>query len=123
MKPLLNTVVMLAIVLLAPGCTTTGSPGQPERRAEALAQSGRHAEAADLYIGMASAAEGTARDRLTLLAVEQWLDAGDGRRARNALREVRKPSSGELVWLWNTNVAAFIGAQQRPLSCTTTLPR
>jgi len=114
MKPLLKTLATMVLALFVAGCAGTGAPGQPERRAESLAQAGRHAEAADAYIGLASSAEGVARDRLTLLAVEQWLDAGDGRRARNALRDVRKPTSGELVWLWNTDVAAMYLYQGRP---------
>jgi len=60
-----------------------------------------------VYIGLAGRAVGQKRDRLTLLAVEQWLNADDERRARNALREVPVPVSGELLWLWSANAAAM----------------
>jgi len=42
-----------------------------------------------------------------LLAVEQFLDAGDVTRARSAFREVARPSTGSLLPLWNTNRAAL----------------
>ncbi len=100
----------LAVLFLA-GCATpdfSGWPGtQSERRAESLAGSGYFQDAASVYIGLARRATGQERDRLTLLAVEQWLNAGDVRRARNALRDVPAPSSGELLWLWSANAAAL----------------
>src|SRR5690606_39847344 len=46
-------------------------------------------------------------DRLTLLATEQWLDAGDGRRAVSAMQSVAKPAEGDLLLLWTTNSAAL----------------
>jgi len=49
-----------------------------------------------------------------MLAVEQWLDAGDGRRARTALRTVQKPTGGEMLWLWNLDVAAIYLVEGRP---------
>ncbi|RLA27468.1 MAG: hypothetical protein DRR15_18505, partial [Gammaproteobacteria bacterium] len=51
---------------------------------------------------------------LTLLAVEQWLHAGDGIRARNALQAVAKPGSGELLWLWSADTAALALWEGRP---------
>ena len=93
------------------GCATSdisGWPGtQSERRAQSLAVNGRYQDSASVYIGLAGRAAGQERDRLSLLAVEQWLNAGDERRARNALREVAVPSSGELLWLWSANTAAL----------------
>ena len=101
----------VAILLLAGGCATTdlsGWPGsQTERRAENLARNGRYEDAASVYIGLAGRAIGDERDRLTLLAVEQWLNAGDAYRARSALREVPTPTSGELLWLWSVDAAAL----------------
>ncbi len=104
--------VLLALVVLSlAGCATSdfsGWPGrQSERRAEGLARSGQFQDAASTYIGLAGRATGQERDRLTLLAVEQWLNAGDVRRARNALRDVPAPASGELLWLWSANAAAL----------------
>ena len=110
--------IVLALTLLLSACATTdfGSygGGQNERRAETLAQDGRYAEAAGLYIGLAADAGGAERDRLTLLAVEQWLHAGDGIRARNALQAVAKPGSGELLWLWSADTAALALWEGRP---------
>ena len=48
------------------------------------------------------------------MAVAQWLDARDGRRAKSALREVAKPADGELLWLWSTDVAAIYLLEGRP---------
>jgi len=61
------------------------SPRSGEGRAERLAQNGEHEDAAGIYIGMASTSVGAERDRLSLLAAEQWLYAGDIARARNTL--------------------------------------
>lgn len=106
--------LFVAGILLA-GCETGGySAGPSESRAENLARNGEHNEAAAVYIGLATGAVGAEHDRLTMLAVEQWLDAGDRRRARSALREVSKPASGELRWLWNTDVAAIYLSEGRP---------
>jgi len=100
----------MALVLLVSACETTGVGrlgGTVEGRAERLAANGQHTDAASVYIGMASVATGAERDRLTMLAVEQWLDAGDVARARNAFAEVTPPVDARLVPLWNSTRAAF----------------
>ena len=79
-----------------------------EERAERLAWDGEHGEAAGIYIGLAAEATGSERDRLTLLAVEQWLDAGDLGRARSALRSVSEPPAGELDWMWGASAATLM---------------
>jgi len=101
--------LLLVLSLLLGACATTGgSGGVPgESRAERLAANGEHDDAARVYIGLAAEASELERDRLTLLAVEQWLDSGKARRARNAFRGVAMPSSPELRQLWNTNSAAL----------------
>ena len=81
--------------------------GSGERRAERMAQNGRHEDAAGAYIGLAATADISDRDRLTLLAVEQWLDAGDVSRARRAFSSVQQPTAGPLLPIWNTNTAAL----------------
>lgn len=99
------------------GCAGTSFPGanrSPEGRAETLARDGRHNDAAGEYIGLASEATGSERQRLTLLAVEQWLDAGDGRRARSALSEVIEPVAADLRPLWDSNRAAIELWEGRP---------
>lgn len=109
--------LVLSLTLLLGACASTdfaGLGGQNESRAETLAQDGRYADAAGLYIGLASSAGGAERDRLTLLAIEQWLHAGDGTRARNALLAIAKPASGELLWLWSADTAALALWEGRP---------
>lgn len=109
---------VLAGMLLASACATTNFgdfPGsQSERRAEALSRNGQFADAAGIYIGLASGASGQERDRLTLLAIEQWLFAGDGRRARNALSQIPTPAAGELLWLWSADAAALALWEGKP---------
>ena len=69
---------MLLFSLLIGACETTGGlGGSAESRAERFARDGEHEEAARIYIGLAADTSGIERDRLTLLAVEQWLDGGD----------------------------------------------
>lgn len=104
--------VAAVAALLAAGCETTGlagwGTGSAASRAEQLAASGRHADAAGAYIGLAAAATGLEREHLTLLAVEQWLDAGDVGRARNAFDSMAEPADTELRRLWGTNAAALL---------------
>ena len=110
--------VLILAALLVSGCATSDFGGfagsQGERRAAALADAGRHADAAGEYIGLAARESGESRDRLTLLAVEQWLFAGDGRRARTALSQVPTPDSGPLLWLWSADAAALALWEGRP---------
>lgn len=101
--------LLVALFLLA-ACETPGgafSSAPNERRAERMVADGQHADAASAYIALASKEVGADRDRLTLLAVEQWLYAGDYARARNAFRSVTRPTSGELLWLYNSNTATL----------------
>lgn len=87
---------------------------QAERRAQSLSAAGRHVEAAGVYIDLATQAADHERQRLTLLAAEQWLDAGDGRRAKSAMQSVPVPGEGELLWLWQGNAAALALWEGRP---------
>ena len=103
--------MLLAFVGMLSACATgdfygtSASQGVP--RAEREARSGRYSDAAGTYIGLAALATGDEQTRLTLLAIEQWLYAGDARRARNALRAIPIPSAGELLWLWSADAAAL----------------
>ena len=106
-----STAATLLLTLFIAACETTGGGGfggSAEARAERLAISGDHEEAAGIYIGLAADNAGVERDRFTLLAVEQWLDAGDPMRAKNAFRGVARPAAGELNWLWSSNAAALL---------------
>jgi len=107
---LASIVVVITSILALSACETTGlggTSGSAERRAERMAQNGEHDDAADAYISLAASAVGLERDRLSLLAVEQWLDAGDVARARRGMDSVQQPTSGSLLPLWNTNSAAL----------------
>ncbi|MGI9270181.1 MAG: penicillin-binding protein activator [Woeseiaceae bacterium] len=102
--------VLLAAVTLG-ACETTGggfggTPG--EGRAERLAQNGDHRGAAAIYTDLAATALGPASDRLTLLAVEQWLDAGDATRAGDVFAGVAQPSDAQTRNLWRTNSATLM---------------
>lgn len=100
------------LVALAIGaCQTTaggfgGVPG--DSRAERLATNGQHRDAAAAYVDLAAQATGPDRDRLMLLAIEQWLDAGDAARARDALASIPTPADTQLRHLWNSNAAALM---------------
>jgi uncharacterized protein len=109
-RSLASIVALLVLSLLLGACGTTGLgrlSGSGEYRAERLASDGRHDDAAGAYIGLAADELGLERDRLTLLAVEQWLDAGDVMRAHRAFLSVQRPASGPLLPIWNTNSAAM----------------
>lgn len=99
---------VLAAALLLGACTTPGGLGVPgESRAQRLATAGEHDEAARVYIGLAAEASELERDRLILLAIEQWIDGGSIGRARSAFRSVPSAQGGEARSLWNTNMAAL----------------
>lgn len=108
---LASPVITVLTLLLLAGCETGSLGGfgalSGESRAIRLTQNGEYAQAAGVYIGLASEAAGAERDRLTLLAVEQWLNAGDVTRAKSAFASVTEPSAGENLWLWHANSAAF----------------
>jgi len=109
-RSLASLVILLASLLALSACETTGlggMSGSAEQRAERLARNGQHDDAAGAYIGLATDAAGSERDRLTLLAVEQWLDAGDVTRARRSMGGIEQPTSGSLLPIWSTNTAAL----------------
>ncbi|MBT8086640.1 MAG: penicillin-binding protein activator [Gammaproteobacteria bacterium] len=109
-RRLASVPILFALLIALGGCETTGFGTLTERgesRAERLAREGNHAQAASAYIALASDAVDNERDRLTLLAVEQWLDAGDISRAKNAFGSVGRPTTRSLVAIWNTNSAAL----------------
>ena len=111
---LASTIVLLLMLFALSACETTGGGSSSslsslsgEGRAERMAQIGQHADAASIYIGMASTTTGSERDRLTMLAVEQWAYAGNIARARNVFRSVARPQGGELLWLHERTTAAI----------------
>ncbi len=130
LRSLASKVVLVVLLAALAGCETTGIAGLPSRtgeaRAERLANEGAFADAASAYIGLAAEAAGAERERLTLLAVEQWLNAGDVVRANKAFATVPRPATGENVWLWDANRAAFAlrqGDTDRALSIIEPLSR
>lgn len=105
-----SIVALILLTLTLSACETTGggwSGASGEGRAERLTRNGEYADAARIYIGLAANKTGSERDRLTLLAVEQWLDAGDVMRASNSFRNVQRPAENGLRQLWQTNAAAL----------------
>jgi len=107
-----RALVLLALGVALSSCTTGGpttgtGADRGEARAVAEASDQRYAAAAGTYNELAAAAAGDEQTRLRLLAIEQWLYAGDARRARSALRSIPVPSEGELLWLWSSAAAAL----------------
>ncbi len=98
-------------------CETTGMgglvSGQGESRALRQASVGQHAEAASSYIGLAAARDGIERERLTLLAAEQWLLAGDRARAANAMLAIPVAPNEALLPLWSVNNALLLVSDER----------
>ncbi|MDJ0760259.1 MAG: penicillin-binding protein activator [Woeseiaceae bacterium] len=118
----LRWILITAFAVSVSACETTGgfslSGGPSEAKATRLAERGEHAEAAATLIGLAAERAGVERQRLTLLAVDQWLDAEDIDRARSAFSEVPPLSSGPLASLWSTNdagIALADGESERAL--------
>jgi uncharacterized protein len=114
---LASTFVLVLLLFSLTACETTGGGSTSrsgEGRAARLSQNGEHDDAAAMYIGLASYELGAERDRLTMLAVEQWLYAGDVARAQNAFRNVTRPQSGSLLWLYDSNTAALALAEGDP---------
>lgn len=100
--------VLLLVALVLGACGSTGSFGTPgEGRAERLTKNAQYGDAAEIYIGLAATATGDKRDRLILLAIEQWLDAGDVASARNTFGGISEPTNTDLRMLWLTNSAAL----------------
>lgn len=101
--------MLVVAALVAGGCSSTGGAGgvPGEARAERLVVTGQHAEAARAYTDLAAQASPRESDRLTLLAVDQWLAAGDANRARGMLAEIPRPADPELGAIWDTSVAAL----------------
>ncbi len=103
-------VVFLCITLLLSACagSSLGNwSSQSESNAENLANDGRFADSAAMYIGLAGEQQGVERDRLTLLAIQQWLDGNDISRARNAFHAMAKPTTGDNLRLWQMDEAAL----------------
>ncbi len=108
----------LWIMLLAAGCATPGGGGlvvqSGETRAQNLASAGNAEAAAAAYIGLAAEAVGTERDRLSLLAVEQWLIAGDYGRANSAYAGIAQPPPAENAALERSVRARFLLLDEQP---------
>lgn len=80
----------LAACSTLPGGPTLGG-GPSLAKARQAAERGDHQEAASIYIQLASGEQADARDRYTLLAAGQWVEAGDARRASTAISGIEEP--------------------------------
>jgi outer membrane PBP1 activator LpoA protein len=90
-----STVTVLLLSFIIAACETTGGGsfgGSAESRAQQLVLNGEYQEAAGVYIGLAAEASGSERDRLTLLAADSWLDAGEKRISRRRAAAGRRTS-------------------------------
>ncbi|MEJ2602371.1 MAG: penicillin-binding protein activator [Gammaproteobacteria bacterium] len=108
---------VLLIALFAAGCQTTPTSGdyrQAEVRADSLSEAGRHQDAARIYIALAGDVQGGERNRLTLLAVEEWLLAGDTARASNAFASTTPPDDPDARADWTLTAARLDLAVGRP---------
>lgn len=106
----LASVFLILSALLLGACATTGggtSKSAGESRALRLADDGQYAAAADIYAGLAAIAISPERERLTMHAVEHWLNAGDTTRARDALQGMPEPAPGDTWYRWRANHAAL----------------
>ena len=106
-----------ALLYLA-GCETNAGgrlvPLAGEARALAEAHAGNAAAAARRYVGLAATAAGSERERLTLLAIEQWLLAGDENRARSAQASLTQPAGAANAALATAVRARFLLATLDP---------
>ena len=100
------------------GCETNAGgrlvPLAGEARALAEAHAGNAAAAARRYVGLAARAAGSERERLTLLAIEQWLLAGDENRARSAQASLTQPAGAANAALATAVRARFLLATLDP---------
>jgi uncharacterized protein len=88
-RPRAALCAVLALLLIAAACSLMKpeAPVGQQQRAQQLASSGNHAEAARAYAELA--AQGTPeRDNYELLSAEQWVAAGDLASAKQALAAV-----------------------------------
>ena len=113
-----RTAATLWVVLALAGCATPDGGGfvvqSGETRARNLADTGDPEAAAAAYIGLASEAVGAERDRLSLLAVEQWLIAGDYSRATSAYAGIAQPPPADNAVLERSVRARFLLLDGQP---------
>jgi len=101
-RPALCVMLGFALILAACSLMKPEAPAGQQERAQQLASSGKHADAARAYAELA--AQGTPdRDNYELLSAEQWVAAGDIPAAKQALAQAspaartRMPESRALV--------------------------
>ena len=113
-----RTAAALWVLLALAGCATPDGGGfvvqSGETRARNLANTGDAEAAAAAYIGLASEAAGAERDRLSLLAVEQWLIAGDSGRATSAYAGIAQPPPAANAALERSVRARFLLLDNQP---------
>ena len=110
LRRLPNILSISLLVFILAACQSSGinrltSTG--ENRALELAYDARHEEAAIIYMSLANDANRIEKKRLRLLAIEQWLDAGNLIEAEKVNIDIEPPTSGALVLIWKTNLATF----------------
>jgi len=127
-RPWLTPCAALTISLTAAACSLLNAPQAPldqQAHAQALAQSGRHAEAAQAYADLAEQSP-AGRDNYELLSAEQWLAAGKvaaakqsfaavSADARNRLPVPRALVAAEIAYAENDGAGAIRELDQIPV--------
>ncbi|MAD91998.1 MAG: hypothetical protein CMQ54_04630 [Gammaproteobacteria bacterium] len=107
---LINILSILLIMFFLGACQSSGInrlSSSGENRALELANNARHEDAANIYISLAEDANRSKKERLVLLAIEQWLDAGNLSKAEQANINIQPLSNSSLTFISETNSAAF----------------
>ncbi len=121
--------LLLSVSLFISACATTGgsfssSPG--ESRAERLARNGDYNEAAEMYRDLAATRTGIEQQRLNLLAVQKWLDAGNLSAAESVFSTMPRPIDAQSQPLWDMNRATlhlYAGESEQALTILEPLSR
>ncbi len=98
-RPRLTFCTLSAAMWVATACSLVqpvDAPGDQQARAKALADAGKHADAARLYAGLAGGTSAD-RDNYALLSAEQWVGAGDVAAAKRALTAVSPDARNHLA--------------------------
>lgn len=103
--------LFISIFMLAACATNPMSPmlggGASLGKARQLAEAGEHQQAASMYVQLAGKQTDVSRDRFMLFAVQQWVLAGDERRARVAMAKIAEPQSQPLLNDWHLTQGAL----------------
>jgi outer membrane PBP1 activator LpoA protein len=116
LRPRLALAAALALALLLPGCSLVRpeepQPASAQERAQRLAVSGNHAQAAQAYSDLAASQPAADRDNYELLSAEQWVLANNVEQAKQAFAAV-SPQARNTMPASRALVAAEIALAER----------